>query len=67
MIEKMYGAGIFYEEAANAVIDASYPKAAEECENEIVSSPEIDVTQIEKGKSIYLYSNRSYQTGSYIG
>ena len=50
MIEKMYGAGIFYEEAANAVIDASYPKAAEECENEIVSSPEIDVTQIEKGK-----------------
>lgn len=50
MIEKMYGAGIFYEEAANAVIDASYPKAAEECEEEIVSSPEINVTQIEKGK-----------------
>ena len=55
MIEKMYGAGIFYEEAANAVIDASYPKAAEECENEIVSSPEIDVTQIEKGKA-FIYT-----------
>ncbi|MBP3925588.1 MAG: trigger factor [Clostridium sp.] len=50
MIEKMYGAGIFYEDAANAVIDASYPKAVEECEEEIVSSPEINVTQIEKGK-----------------
>ncbi len=50
MLEKMYGAGIFYEDAANAVIDASYPKAADECEDEIVSSPEINVTQIEKGK-----------------
>ena len=55
MIEKMYGAGIFYEEAANEVIDASYPKAAEECEEEIVSSPEIDVTQIEKGKD-FIYT-----------
>lgn len=51
MIEKMYGVGIFYEDAANAVIDASYPKAVEECEEEIVSSPEIHVTQIEKGKA----------------
>ena len=51
MIEKMYGVGIFYEEAANAVIDASYPKAVDECEEEIVSSPEINVTQIEKGKA----------------
>ena len=51
MIEKMYGVGIFYEEAANAVIDASYPKAGDECEEEIVSSPEINVTQIEKGKA----------------
>lgn len=51
MIEKMYGVGIFYEEAANAVIDASYPKAVDECEEEIVSSPEISVTQIEKGKA----------------
>jgi len=50
MIEKMYGTGIFFEEAANAMIDASYPKAVEECEEEIVSSPEINVTQIEKGK-----------------
>ena len=51
MLEKMYGAGIFYEDAANEVIDASYPKAAEESTEEIVSTPEIKVTQIEKGKA----------------
>ena len=51
MMEKMYGAGIFYEDAANEVIDASYPKAAEESKEEIVSTPEIKVTQIEKGKA----------------
>ena len=51
MLEKMYGAGIFYEDAANEVIDASYPKAAEESKEEIVSTPEIKVTQIDKGKA----------------
>ena len=51
IMEKMYGAGIFYEDAANEVIDASYPKAAEESKEEIVSTPEIKVTQIEKGKA----------------
>ena len=51
MLEKMYGAGIFNEDAANEVIDASYPKAAEESKEEIVSTPEIKVTQIEKGKA----------------
>ena len=51
MLEKMYGAVIFYEDAANEVIDASYPKAAEESKEEIVSTPEIKVTQIEKGKA----------------
>lgn len=51
MLEKMYGAGIFYEDAANEVIDASYPKVAEESKEEIVSTPEIKVTQIEKGKA----------------
>ena len=51
MLEKMYGAGIFYEDAANEVIYASYPKAAEESKEEIVSTPEIKVTQIEKGKA----------------
>ncbi len=51
MLEKMYGVGMFYEDAANEVIDSTYPKAAEESKEEIVSSPEIKVTQIEKGKA----------------
>lgn len=50
MIEKMYGAGIFYEEAANSLIPEHYSKAAAESELEIVSRPEINVEQIEKGK-----------------
>lgn len=51
MIEKMYGTGIFYEDAANYLIQMEYPKAAEESKLDIVSQPEIDVVQIEKGKS----------------
>lgn len=50
MIEKMYGAGIFYEDAANAIIPEAYAKAADECGEDIVSQPEIDVTQIEAGQ-----------------
>lgn len=50
MIENMYGAGIFYEDAANAIIPDAYEKAYEECGEEITSSPEIDVIQIESGK-----------------
>lgn len=50
MVEKMYGAGIFYEDAANILIPEAYSKAADESELEIVSQPEIDVVQIEKGK-----------------
>ena len=52
MIEKMYGASIFYEEAANAIIPTAYENALEECEDlEIVSQPDIEVTQIESGKN----------------
>ena len=50
MIEKMYGAAVFYEEAANEIIPGAYEKAYDECELEIVSQPEINVVQIEKGK-----------------
>lgn len=50
MIEKMYGPAIFYEDAANELIPIAYEKALDECEEEIVSAPKIDVTQIEKGK-----------------
>ena len=51
MIEKMYGPGVFYEDAANIVMPGAYEEAAKESGLDITSSPEIDVTQIEKGKS----------------
>lgn len=50
MIEKMYGVGVFYEDAANEIIPNAYADAAEESKLDIVSQPSIDVVQIEKGK-----------------
>lgn len=50
MIEKMYGAEIFYDDAANELIPKAYSDAYEECELNIVSQPDINVVQIEKGK-----------------
>ena len=50
MIEKMYGTGVFLEDAANALIPTAYSDALQECDLEIVSQPEIDVTQLEAGK-----------------
>ncbi len=51
VIEQMYGKGIFLEDAANALIPEHYRKALSECDLEIVSQPEINVTQAEPGKA----------------
>lgn len=50
MIEKMYGAAVFYEDAANTLIQENYPSAMDESGVDIVSRPTIDVVQIETGK-----------------
>lgn len=50
MIERMYGKEVFYEDAINELIPDAYEKALEECGEEIVSSPKIDIEQIEAGK-----------------
>ena len=50
MVEKMYGAEIFFDDAANELIPKAYGEAYDECEEDIVSRPQIDVVQIEKGK-----------------
>ena len=50
MIEKMYGPSIFYDDAVNAMIQEAYPEATKECDLEIVSRPDVEVVQIEKGK-----------------
>ena len=50
MIEKMYGVGVFYEDAANTLMQQNYPSAVDESGVDIVSRPTVDVVQIEKGK-----------------
>jgi trigger factor len=50
MIEQMYGREIFYEDAANIVIPSAYAKAVDECTEEIVSQPTVDIVQAEAGK-----------------
>ncbi|MCD8068058.1 MAG: trigger factor [Lachnospiraceae bacterium] len=53
MIESMYGKGVFYEDAADEVMGDAYAKALEEYEGrEIVSDPDVRVTQIEEGKDL---------------
>ena len=54
MVEKMYGVGVFYEDAVNDMIPTAYEAAVKESELEIVSQPEINVTQIESGKPFIL-------------
>ncbi len=51
MVEKMYGKGVFLEEAANSVIPTAYEKALDECSEEIVSQPVIDVVKLEPGEA----------------
>lgn len=50
MVEKMYGPEVFYQDAVNILIPDAYDKAVDECEEEIVSQPEIDVVTIKKGE-----------------
>ena len=50
MVEKMYGKEVFYEDAANELIPAAYEKAYDECGENIVSTPKVEVVQIEAGK-----------------
>ena len=50
MIEKMYGPEVFYEDAANTMLQAQYPAAVEQSGVDVVSRPTVEVTQIEKGK-----------------
>ena len=52
VVEKHYGEGILYEDAFNIVAQEAYEAAIEEHKLEIVSSPEIDITQIGKGKDL---------------
>ena len=50
MIEKMYGVGVFYEDAADEAINETYADAMKESGLDIVSRPAISIEQIEKGQ-----------------
>ena len=50
VIERVYGSGIFYEDAANDIMPDAYEEAVKESGLEIVSHPEIDVTTIGSGE-----------------
>lgn len=52
MIERMYGKGVFLEDAVNDLIPSEYSKAVSECELEITSQPEISLVQAEPGKAL---------------
>ena len=55
LIEKMYGTGVFYEDAANDLIPTAYAEALKDCDLEIVSRPAVSIEQIEEGKS-FIYT-----------
>ena len=50
VIEKVYGAGMFYEDAANELMQKNYPSAVDESGVDVVSRPMVDIVQIEQGK-----------------
>ena len=52
IVEKYYGKEIFYEDAFNEVVPEELEAAVKENNLEIVSRPDIDVKQIEKGKDL---------------
>lgn len=71
IVEKMYGKDVFFEDAANIIIPDAYSKAYDECEEEIVSSPKIDVVQMEADKPFIFTAevalNPSVKLGEYKG
>ena len=50
MIEKMYGPEVFYEEAANIMMQDTYSQAYDESGLDIVSRPEVDIVELAKDK-----------------
>lgn len=67
MLEQMYGKELFYEDAANDLIPGAYEKAYDECEEEIVSSPKIDVVQLESGKPFIFTAEVALKPDAVLG
>lgn len=54
IIELNYGEGIFYEEAINSILPKAYEEAIEKLNIEPVDNPEIDIEELEKGKTVVI-------------
>ncbi len=54
IIEKMYGKGVFYEDAINDLIPEVYPEAAKESGLDIVSQPEFDIESVDENGVVLL-------------
>ena len=71
MVEKMYGVEVFYEDAANILMQNAYPTAMDESGLDIVSQPTVDVVQLEKGKTFIFTAEVAVkpevELGSYKG
>ncbi len=67
MIEKVYGPEVFYDDAANTIINVEYPAAMDESGLDIVSRPDIEVTQIEKGKDFVFVAQVAVKPSVVLG
>ncbi len=67
IVEKYYGKEIFYEDAFNEVAQDALEEAVKENKLEIVSRPDIEVTQIEKGKDLIFTASMQTKPEAKLG
>ncbi len=70
IIEKMYGTGVFYEDAINDLIPTAYPAALEESKLDVVGQPELDIISIDENGlvlSAKVYVKPEVEIKDYVG
>ena len=71
IVEKYYGKEIFYEDAFNEVAEDALEEAVSENKVDVVSRPEVDIKQIEKGKdlifTVVMQTKPEAELGKYKG
>ena len=71
VIERMYGDGVFFEEAFDIVFPDMYRKAVEENHLEVVDQPSVDIETMEKGKNLVVtaevFVSPDVELGAYKG
>lgn len=70
IIEKMYGKGVFYEDAVNEILPDAYEAAIKDCELEFVSAPEFDIVSIDDNGVVFkakVYTKPEVEIKDYKG